>query len=310
MDKLPIYEIVIDENDELTGVDFISLVDEPANDFEWLKFEKQKISFKSDKKKKMIYGVFISPDKKMYRESESIGQYLTFFSKETIEKIVKKFNKNNYNKNINFQHGDNKVNGYVVENFITSDKIKVDFGFEVPDGSWVGSVYIEDEVFWNDFIETETLKGFSVEILSHLEKQDFLKLDSYTDYPKAATINAQKAINWAEKNGWGYCGTPTSKIKAKQLANGEPINEFTISRMAAYARHLHWIDKPLGEGCAKLMLYSFGGKEGIQWAVRKLKQIRNEQLNEDEKYETMIEILNSDFNKDEKIDNLKNLFDE
>lgn len=182
--KLPVYEIIIDENDDISGVDFISLVDEPAMDFNWIKFNKnepQRLEFKGDKKKKMVYGVFITPDKMIYRDDEKMGKYFTYFSKDTIETIVKKFNKNNYNKNINFMHGDNTVNGYVVENFITSDKIKADFGFEIPEGSWVGSIHIEDENFWNDFIETETLKGFSVEILSQLVKQDFSDNKQYDD---------------------------------------------------------------------------------------------------------------------------------
>ena len=307
MEKLPVYEIMIDENDELTGVDFISLVDYPAMELNWIKMEKQKIQFKADKKKKMVYGVFIVPDKMIYREDPQMGQYYTFFSKDTIEIIVKKFNKNNFNKNINFQHGDNKVKGFVVENFITSDKIKVDFGFEVPDGSWVGSVHIEDEMFWNDFIETESLKGFSVEILSQLVKQDFLKFESYTDYPQAASKNAQTALNWAEKNGWGDCGTPVGKIRANQLANREPISEDTIARMAAFERHRQNSDKKLGDGCGRLMWLAWGGDEGIEWAQRKLKQIRKEELKEDEKYEKMLEILNSDFSKIEKIDKLKDL---
>lgn len=307
MEKLPVYEIIIDENDELTGVDFISLVDDPAMELNWIKMEKQKIQFKADKKKKMVYGVFIVPDKMIYREDPQMGQYYTYFSKDTIEMIVKKFNKNNFNKNINFQHGDNKVKGFVVENFITSDKIKVDFGFEVPDGSWVGSVHIEDEMFWNDFIETESLKGFSVEILSQLVKQDFLKFESYTDYPQAASKNAQTALNWAEKNGWGDCGTPVGKIRANQLANREPISEDTIARMAAFERHRQNSDKRLGDGCGRLMWLAWGGDEGIEWAQRKLKQIRKEELKEDEKYEKMLEILNSDFSKTEKIDELKNL---
>jgi hypothetical protein len=307
MEKLPIYEIIIDENDEVTGVDFISLVDEPATDFEWIKFEKDKLLFKADKKKKMMYGVLIVPDKKIYRETESMGEYLTFFSKETIQKIVKKFNKNNYNKNINFQHGDNKVDGYLVENFITSDNIKVDFGFEVPDGSWIGSVYIEDDDFWNSFIETDSLRGFSVEIVSQLVKQDFMKFESYIDYPKAATENAKTALRWVEKNGWGDCGTAVGKVRANQLANREPISEDTIARMAAFARHKQNSDRPLGEGCGRLMWLCWGGDAGIEWASRKLKQIRKEELSEDERYETMLEILNSDFEKNNKIEDLKNL---
>src|SRR5210317_1282929 len=58
------------------------------------------------------------------------------------------------------------------------------------------------------------------------------EMESYTDYPQAASENAQRALNWAEKNGWGSCGTPVGKRRANQLANREPISEDTIARMA------------------------------------------------------------------------------
>jgi hypothetical protein len=46
--------------------------------------------------------------------------------------------------------------------------------------------------------------------------------------------------------------------------------------MAAFARHLQWEDKQLGDGCGKLMLYAWGGREGIEWSQRKLEQIDKE----------------------------------
>lgn len=98
--------------------------------------------------------------------------------------------------------------------------------------------------------------------------------ESYDDYPQAATENAKIALRWAEENGWGDCGTPVGKIRANQLANREPISEDTISRMASFERHRQNSNKPLGEGCGRLMWLAWGGDEGIAWASRKLEQIR------------------------------------
>jgi hypothetical protein len=61
--------------------------------------------------------------------------------------------------------------------------------------------------------------------------------EAYTDYPKAASDNAKAAIRWADKNGWGSCGTAVGKARANQLANREPISLETIERMAAFIRH-------------------------------------------------------------------------
>jgi len=99
---------------------------------------------------------------------------------------------------------------------------------------------------------------------------------SYDDYPEAAKKNAQIALDWAEKRGWGDCGTPVGKQRANQLAKGEPISEETIARMAAFARHRQNSDKALGDGCGRLMWQAWGGTEGIEWASRKLDEIRRQ----------------------------------
>ena len=102
------------------------------------------------------------------------------------------------------------------------------------------------------------------------------KLKSYTDYPEAATNAAKRALEWAEKNGWGSCGEATGKARARQLANREPISRDTIARMASFKRHQQHKDVPYSEGCGGLMWDAWGGTAGIEWAERKLKEIDNE----------------------------------
>ena len=114
------------------------------------------------------------------------------------------------------------------------------------------------------------------EYLYHEDELKYLSFKSYTDYPKAAIQNAQAALNWAEKRGWGSCGTPVGKQRANQLAKGEAISEETISRMAGFERHRQNSQKDLGDGCGRLMWLAWGGDEGVEWASRKLKQIRGE----------------------------------
>ena len=106
------------------------------------------------------------------------------------------------------------------------------------------------------------------------EELSKVNLESYTDYPKQATENAKIALRYAEENGWGDCGTPVGKERANQLANGEPISEDTIARMAAFERHRQNSQKELGDGCGRLMWLAWGGDAGVEWAQRKLEQIR------------------------------------
>jgi len=112
-------------------------------------------------------------------------------------------------------------------------------------------------------INDKNLEGFNA----------ITKFDTYNDYPKAASRNAKAALNWADKNGWGSCGTAVGKKRANQLANGDNISRDTIARMAAFERHRQNSNKKLGDGCGRLMWLAWGGDEGIAWAKKKLKQI-------------------------------------
>lgn len=121
---------------------------------------------------------------------------------------------------------------------------------------------------------TNTDQRLAVCSTSYEENLSKVNLESYTDYPESAKNAAQRALDWAEKNGWGDCGTPVGKARANQLAKGEPISEETIARMAAFARHLQYKDVPYSEGCGGLMVDAWGGEAAILWAQRKLEQIR------------------------------------
>lgn len=169
--KLPIYDVVIND-DDAQGVSFISLVDEPAIQVDWIKLAKEEqMSFKADGDKQILYGPFLIPNKLIYRYSDQLGEYYVRFSKEQIEKIARKFNGDLNNKNLNFQHTDQKVDAVVVENWLVDeeyDKSKK-FGFNLEEGSWFGGVYVKDTEFWNEKIKTEEVKGFSVEVLAELE---------------------------------------------------------------------------------------------------------------------------------------------
>jgi hypothetical protein len=105
--------------------------------------------------------------------------------------------------------------------------------------------------------------------------------ESISDYPEGVKSAAQRALNYAEKNGWGSCGTPVGKTRANQLAKGEPISIETIKRMYSFlARHKgQGADKgKYGEGCGKLMYDAWGGDAGLSWAERKLNQIEKQKM--------------------------------
>ena len=140
-----------------------------------------------------------------------------------------------------------------------------------------------------DGVSEEELEDFGVEIVSlvsdpaigidfqYFAEETSVELESYTDYPQAATNNAKRALKWAEENGWGSCGTPVGKRRANQLANREPISEETIARMSAFRRQQQNKNTPYDEGCGGLMWDAWGGDAGIDWAEKKLARIRREE---------------------------------
>lgn len=99
-----------------------------------------------------------------------------------------------------------------------------------------------------------------------------IKLETYNDYPQAATNNAKRARKWKEENG-SDCGTRVGWTRSAQLANRENISRDTIARMASFKRHQQHKDVPYSEGCGGLMWDAWGGSSGINWAINKLKQI-------------------------------------
>jgi hypothetical protein len=112
-----------------------------------------------------------------------------------------------------------------------------------------------------------------------IEKSFLAFQDSYSDYPDAVKNNAQNALDWAEENGWGSCGTPVGKQRANQLANGEPISVETIKRMYSFlSRHQEnaKASKGYGDGCGQLMYDAWGGASALSWAESKLKQIERQ----------------------------------
>lgn len=177
--ELPIYKMIISDSDtESSGVDYVALVDEPAVDKLWMKFSQHKeFQFKADTKRKILTGVFMVADLPIYRRDEKIGEYYVVFDKENIENAAMKFARKGYMSNINFMHDKKlKVEGaYVFETFLIDSErgIAPPKGFEgLSEGSWVGSVKIDNEEFWAKYVDNDSVMGFSVEGLFGFELKE------------------------------------------------------------------------------------------------------------------------------------------
>ncbi len=306
-----IYELLIDENEDYSGVQAISIVENPAiqSDFVALADEKPVILARTNEDKRILMGAALIPDKPIYRNQDGEEFYI-YFSKETVAKAAEMFFKKSNHQNATLEHQQPIEGMTVFESWIVEDpnldKSKK-YGLDVPEGTWMVSMKVDDESIWQDQVKNDKVFGFSIEgsfanalrkevahplpsmlsdqkldaVLAEMteivaefyddEKKKY-SLKTYSDYPQAARNNAKRAIAYKEKNG-SSCGTAVGWNRARQLASGEALTRKTIARMASFKRHQQNKDVPYSEGCGGIMWDAWGGSAGVNWAISKLKKI-------------------------------------
>lgn len=169
LNGLPIYKMTIDEQDDITGVEFISLVDYPAIEVDWVAMSANKLKlYATDREKQVVTGPAMIPDMPIYRADSKLGEYYVTFSIDEIEKISRKFNREQRTLGVNYQHEpDSQLDNCVIlEQWFISDsnmdKAKA-LGFDLPVGTWMVTVHFSDKMFWEREIKSGNVRGFSIE---------------------------------------------------------------------------------------------------------------------------------------------------
>ena len=292
-----IVELIIDENDEASGIDAISLVETPAIESNFIALNKHELLLKEiDSEKRILMGPALIPDKSIYRRNDNGDEYYIYFSKDTVRKASELFFKKSNHQNATYEHEKKIDNMTIVESWIVEDPAKDKtalYGMDVPAGTWMVSMKVDDEKIYNDAKEG-TIKGFSIEgyfadrydlkkdTFESLEREylveelkeflDVTELESFNDYPDAASNNAKRGIALNEKVN-NKCATRVGKIRAKQLANKEKVSEATIKRMYSYlSRAEVYYEKGDKESCGYISYLLWGGKSAKNWAESKIKQ--------------------------------------
>jgi hypothetical protein len=166
---MKLIELIIDSEMELSGIDAISIVENPAIEENWIALNEQPKEYKFadvDKEKKIIMGAMLVPDKPIYRRDEENGEYYIYFSQDTIRKCMEMFFQNGNQSNATFEHQESIKGLTVVESWIVEDTEKDKsnlYNLNVPVGTWMGTIKVENEVIWKDYIKTGKVKGFSIE---------------------------------------------------------------------------------------------------------------------------------------------------
>jgi len=301
-----IVELILDEDQEI-GIEAISVVENPAieEDFIALKSQEFKLA-EVDKEKRILMGALLIPNKPIYRRNGE-DEYYIYFSKDTVLKASQMYLMQGKQNNSTLEH-QYEINGLsLVESWIVEDKVhdkSVKYGMDLPLGTWVGAVKVNNDKIWNEFVKTGKVKGFSIEgffadkmektkesikdelakieeaeaeyLLSQVTailKNKDVELESYSDYPSGVKNNAKRGLELNEKVD-NKCATQVGKVRAQQLAQGKPISEETIKRMYSYlSRAEEYYNEGDTKACGTISYLLWGGKAGKRWAESKLKEL-------------------------------------
>jgi hypothetical protein len=304
-----IVELILDE-DSVAGIEAISIVENPAIEEDFIALNSQEIQLAEvDKDKQILVGALLVPNKPIYRRKGD-DEYYIYFSKDTIRKASEMYLIKGNQNNSTLEHH-YKLSGLsLVESWIVEDEVhdkSRKYNMDVPVGTWMGVVKVNNSEVWNDFVKTGKVKGFSIEgyfvdkmerpnepindfeeeeaeeMLSYIRRivkydkryKDGKKeeLESYSDYPDAVKNNAQRGID-LNKEVNNKCATDVGKIRAQQLAQGKPISINTIKRMYSYlSRAEEYYDEGDTKSCGTISYLLWGGKAAKRWAESKLKEL-------------------------------------
>ena len=163
---MKIIELIIDEEAELFGIDAISIVSEPAINSSFIALNEDKIQLAEvDADRHILLGAALIPDKPIYR-NQGGEEFHVYFSKRTVRRAMELFFKFGNQTNTTLEH-EHKLNGLsVVESWIVESKEQDKsnlYGLDVPVGTWMVSVKVENEAVWDEWVKEKKVSGFSIE---------------------------------------------------------------------------------------------------------------------------------------------------
>lgn len=166
----------------------ISVVEEPAIEEDFIKLKSDKLY----KDQQILIGPALVPDKPIYRNDEH-GEYYISFDASSIKQIAA-----DYLKNLEVSIDHNKsIPATVLESWIKeSEKDKsVDYGFDLPIGTWFVKIHIDNEDIWQDIKNNKY--GFSIEVnamLFNKTNEVIVDKDAMDKEIKALAIERDEAL--------------------------------------------------------------------------------------------------------------------
>ena len=192
-----LYDISIDPTDFETGLNAISLVENPAVEVDFLAFAKDEsavLQF-ADEERHIITGIALLADTPIYRIAPDRTEYYVRFTKDCIRQLVEKYFKFGLTNSVNIEHKDNQfVDGVtMLESYIIDKERGIcpsEFA-SAPDGSWVVSYKVSNLDVWSK-IKSGEVKGFSVQGLFRIIET---KLEMSSNKPEEVNKSYKEEIS-------------------------------------------------------------------------------------------------------------------
>ena len=186
-----IFELFIDETQDMAGIDAISIVENPAIEEDFIALKASTVQLQSvDAEKRILMGAALVPDKKILRRNAE-GEYYIFFSKETVRRASELFLMKGNQANSTLEHEVDVQGLTVVESWIIEDPVNDKsrkYNMSLPIGTWMISVKCNNEEIWNDYVKTGAVKGFSIEgfFTDNLDERPLESIEEYSSEELAA----------------------------------------------------------------------------------------------------------------------------
>ena len=179
MEELDTIELFIDDENINDGVQAISLVEFPAIEENFVALSEHKVQFKAiDDEKRIIVGLALVPNKKIYRRAKDY-EYNIMFSEQTVRKASEIYLKNLRNQNTTLEHNNLTTGVCVIESWVVEDP-KMDksslYGLNAVKGAWVVTMKVDNDDVWKDIKEQKYL-GLSIEGMFSDKIEDMSKAD-------------------------------------------------------------------------------------------------------------------------------------
>lgn len=162
---LPLY--YADINDEVAGVQIMSIVNRPAVETVFVRFAEEgtPAMFAANDEKQVVSGVVLIPDFPIFRRDTARGEYYVAFKADAIERIAQKFfTAEGATSAINLNHSDPASQCVIFESYLIDHArgiVPAEFA-DHPDGTWIISLKVNNPTLWAD-IKSGKYKGFSIE---------------------------------------------------------------------------------------------------------------------------------------------------